>query len=82
MVVCFFGKAGHVGTVPLEQRCTANSEWYTAISLEKLEKQTRKDDCSKRQCEFSHCGSNQRIFDRPNRRIDGSTAAQLGFGTQ
>ena len=39
MVGCFFGKTGHVTTVPLEQRCTVNSEWYT-ISLEKFEKRT------------------------------------------
>ena len=33
MVVCFFGKTGHVATVPLEQRWTVHSE-YTTISLE------------------------------------------------
>ena len=34
MVACFFGKTGHVATVPLEQGCTFNSEWHTTISLE------------------------------------------------
>ncbi|MEB2589925.1 hypothetical protein SOP87_30320, partial [Bacillus cereus] len=26
-VPCFFGKTGHVATVPLEERRTVNSEW-------------------------------------------------------
>ena len=42
MVVCFISKTGHVETVPLEQPCTINSEWYTTISLVKFEKRTRK----------------------------------------
>ena len=29
MVACFFGKIGHVATVPLEHRTTVNSKWYT-----------------------------------------------------
>ena len=29
----FFGKTGHVAIVPLEQRRTVNSEWYTTICL-------------------------------------------------
>ncbi|XP_037949325.1 uncharacterized protein LOC119680542 [Teleopsis dalmanni] len=29
MVACFFGKTGHVATVPFEQRRTVTSEWYT-----------------------------------------------------
>ena len=33
MVACFFGITGHVTTVPLEQRRTVNSEWYTSICL-------------------------------------------------
>lgn len=33
MVACFFGKTGHIATVPLEQRRTVNSEWYTTICL-------------------------------------------------
>ena len=32
MIVCF-GKTGHVAIVPLEQRRTVNSEWYTTICL-------------------------------------------------
>ncbi|EFN60885.1 Histone-lysine N-methyltransferase SETMAR, partial [Camponotus floridanus] len=31
MLTCFFGKTGHVATVPLEKRRTVNSEWYTTI---------------------------------------------------
>ena len=33
MVTCFFGKTGHVATVPLVQRETVNSEWKTTICL-------------------------------------------------
>ena len=33
MIACFFGKTGHVAIVPLEQRRTVNSEWYTTICL-------------------------------------------------
>ena len=69
------GITGHVTTAPLEQRCTGNSEWYTTISLEKFEKRTR-NHCLQWQCEFAHIGSNQRLFERPKRRIDGSNAAQ------
>ena len=42
----FFGKTDHVAIVPLEQRCPVNSEWYTTISLEQFEKQTRKERIS------------------------------------
>ena len=48
MVVCFFGKAGHVVTVSLEQRRTVNSEWYVIFvclkSSVKFEKQTNEDE--------------------------------------
>ena len=33
MIACFFGKTEHVAIVPLEQRRTVNSEWYTTICL-------------------------------------------------
>ncbi|XP_070070207.1 histone-lysine N-methyltransferase SETMAR-like [Drosophila takahashii] len=42
MVACFFGKTGHVATVPLEQRRTVNSEWYTTISLPEIFGEIRK----------------------------------------
>ena len=45
MVACFFGKTGHVATVPLERK-TVNSEWYNTICLkssEKFVKRTIKD---------------------------------------
>ena len=31
MIASFFRKIGHVAIVPLEQRKTVNSEWYTTI---------------------------------------------------
>ena len=33
MKACLFEKSGHVTIVPLEQRRTVNSEWYTIICL-------------------------------------------------
>ena len=42
MVACFFGKTGHVATVPLEQRRTVNSEWYTTICLPEVFGEIRK----------------------------------------
>ena len=38
--------------------------------------------CSQWQFEFSYIGSNQLLFDRPKRPIDGSTLAQPWLGTQ
>ena len=43
MIACFFDKTGIAATVPLEQYCTLNSEWYTTISLKQFEKRTNKD---------------------------------------
>lgn len=42
MVACFFGINGHVATVPLEQRRTVNSEWYTTICLPEVFGEIRK----------------------------------------
>lgn len=48
MVACFFGKTGHVLTVPLEQRRTVNSEWYTTICLPKVFGEIRKTNRRRR----------------------------------
>lgn len=42
MIACFFGITGHVATVPLEQRRTVNSEWYTTICLPEVLGEIRK----------------------------------------
>ncbi|XP_037959406.1 histone-lysine N-methyltransferase SETMAR-like [Teleopsis dalmanni] len=42
MVAYFYGKTGHVATVPLEQRRTATSEWYTTICLPEVFGEIRK----------------------------------------
>ena len=70
MIACFFGKTGHVAIVPLEQRRTVNSEWYTTICLpvvfqeiRKTNRQRRIDHFSPRQCDLSHIGSNNCIFE-------------------
>ena len=47
-VACFFGKTGHVATVPLEQRRTVNSEWYTTICLPEVFGEIRKTNKRRR----------------------------------
>ena len=42
MIACFFGKTGYVAVVPLEQRRTVNSEWYTIICLPVVVQEIRK----------------------------------------
>lgn len=44
MVACFFGRNGHVATVPLEDRKTVNSEWYTTICLPEVFGEIRKNN--------------------------------------
>ena len=48
MIACFFEKTGHVAIVPLEQRRTANSEWYTTICLPAVCQEIRKNNRRKR----------------------------------
>lgn len=48
MIACFFGKTGHVATVPLEQRRTVNSEWYTTICLPVVFQEIRKTNRRRR----------------------------------
>ena len=48
MVACFFRKTGHVATVPLVQRRTINSEWYTIICLPEVFGKVRKTNCRRR----------------------------------
>ena len=42
MIACFLGKTGHVAIVPLKQRRTINSEWYTTICLPVVFQEIRK----------------------------------------
>ena len=44
----FFWKTGHVAIVPLEQRKTVNSEWYTTIYLPVVFQEIRKTNRRKR----------------------------------
>lgn len=48
MVACFFGINGHVATVPLENRKTVNSDWYTTICLPEVFEQIRKTNQRRR----------------------------------
>jgi len=48
MVACFFGKTGHVATVPMVERRTVNSEWYTTICLPEVFGEIRKTNRRRR----------------------------------
>ena len=48
MLACFFGETGHVAIVPLEQRRTVNSEWYTTLSLPVVFQEIRKTNQRRR----------------------------------
>lgn len=48
MVACFFGINGHVATIPLENRKTVNSEWYTTICLPEVFEEIRKNNQRRR----------------------------------
>ena len=48
MIACFFGKPGHVAIVPLEQRRTVNSVWYTTICLPVVFQEIRKTNRRRR----------------------------------
>jgi histone-lysine N-methyltransferase SETMAR len=78
MVACFFGKSGHVATVPLEHRRTVNSEWYTTICFGRNQENQppKTDHSSSRQCELSHIGSNKCIFEHSKHQFDESSAVQ------
>ena len=53
MIVCFFGKTGHVAIVALEQRTTVNFEWYTTICLPVVFQEIRKTN-RRRQHSLDH----------------------------
>ena len=42
MIACVFGRTGYVAIVPLEQRRSVNSEWYTTICLPESSKKLGK----------------------------------------
>ena len=48
MVAYFFGKTGHIATVPLEDRRTVNSDWYTTICLPEVFGEIRKTNKRRR----------------------------------
>ena len=79
----FFGKTGHVTTLPLEHRRTINSEWYTTIWLPKVFGEIRKTNKRRRIIMRSYKLTHGLwFFDRLKRRIDGSSAVQPWLGTQ
>lgn len=48
MVACFFGILGHVATVPLVERRTVNSDWYTTVCLPEVFGEIRKTNGRRR----------------------------------
>ena len=48
VIACFFGKTGYVAIVPLEQRRTVNSKWYTTICLPVVFQEIRKTNRRRR----------------------------------
>ena len=48
MIACSFGKTLHVAIVPLEQRRTVNSDWYTTVCLPVVFQEIRKTNCRRR----------------------------------
>ena len=48
MNACFFGKTRFVANVPLEQRRSVNSEWYTTICLPVVFQEIRKTNRRRR----------------------------------
>lgn len=48
MIASFFGINGHIATIPLENRKTVNSEWYTTICLPEIFKEIRKNNQRRR----------------------------------
>ena len=76
---CFFGRIGHVATVPLEQRRTVNSEWYTTISSDKYEERTRESLLTQSMKALTHRFKSGRFW--PSKRlIDRSPAVQSCLG--
>lgn len=48
MVSCFFGKTGHVATLPLVEQKTVNADWYTTICLPEVIGEVRKNNPKRR----------------------------------
>ena len=53
MIACFFGKTGHVAIIPIEQRRTVNSIWFTTICLPVVFQEIRKTN-RRRRITFHH----------------------------
>lgn len=68
MVTSFLGITEHVATVPLEQRRTVNSEWYTSVCLPEVF--GKKSQKMPQQCKFSHINSNKNVFKHSQHRFD------------
>ena len=79
MVACFYCKTDRVATVSLEHRSILSgiAQFVCLKSSEKFEKRAREDESLYNMaCELLYIDSNQRLIDRPKRRIDGSSAVQ------
>ena len=75
MIACFFGKTKHVAIVPLEQRRTYNSEWYTTISLPVVFQEIRKTNRRRRfTLHHDNASSNNCILEHSKHRFEESSA--------
>lgn len=77
MVALFFGKTGHVATVPLEDRRTVNSEWYTTICLPKVFKEIRKTN-RKRRIILHHDNASSHTSNQTTEYLTGKNIELMG----
>ena len=86
MLARSYGKIVYVATAPASWDAQFWVEHYNlfALSLRRNSKneQEKTNHCWPWQCELSHIGSNQRLFDRPKSRMDGSSTVQPWLDTQ
>ena len=75
LITCFWGKTGHVAIVPLEQRTTVNSEWYTTIFFSSCLPRNRKTKRRRLITPYhDNASSHNCIFEHPKHRFNESPA--------
>ena len=75
---CFSGKTGHVATVPLEQRRTVNSEWYTTIFLPEVFGEIRKTN-KRRRIIVHHDNASSHTSAQNNAFLTGQNVKLMGY---
>ena len=77
MVACFFGINGHVATVPLRERRTVNSDWYTTICLLKVLEEIRKTN-KKRRIILHHDNASSHTSAKTREYLSGQNIELMG----